>query len=110
MKKIIVLLFFATIAMNTSVVFAKETENKETTTSTTTLAKEKKLSKAEVKLLVTRLKEIRKMDKSDMTVEQKQDLKKEVLGIKEQLKKQNGVTIYLSGAAIIIILLLIILL
>ena len=59
--------------------------------------------------LVQRLEVIRDMDKSDMSRTEKKNLRKEVKGIKKEMKSRGGV--YLSiGAVIIIILLLILIL
>ncbi|PTB97522.1 hypothetical protein C9994_02665 [Marivirga lumbricoides] len=70
---------------------------------------EKKIESAEVKLLLTRLDEIRNMDKSDMSSSEKKELRKEVRSIKRELKATGG-GIYLSAGALIIIILLLILL
>lgn len=70
---------------------------------------EKKIESAEVKLLLTRLDEIRNMDKSDMSSSEKKELRKEVRSIKRELKATGG-GIYLSAGALIIIVLLLILL
>lgn len=59
--------------------------------------------------LLQRLEDIRSMDKSDMSRLEKKSLRKEVKGIKKEMKSRGGV--YLSiGAVIIIILLLILIL
>ncbi len=59
--------------------------------------------------LITRLKEIRDMDKSNLTSSEKRALRKEVREMKKEVKRsQQGV--YLSVGAIIIIVLLLILL
>ena len=64
----------------------------------------------EVKVMLTRLDEIKTMDKSAMSRVEKKALRKEVRTIKATLKASNN-GVYLSvGAIIIIILLLIILL
>lgn len=68
------------------------------------------LSKEEAQMLVSRLFEIRKLDKNLLTLNDKKVLRKEVNGIKEKLQKADGVVFYISGTAIIIILLLLILL
>lgn len=63
----------------------------------------------EVKIMLNRLEEIKKMDKSGLTRIEKKELRAEVKGIKKSLKaSRNG--IYLSIGAIIIIILLLILL
>jgi hypothetical protein len=59
--------------------------------------------------VVTRLKEIREMDKSNLTSSEKRALRKEVREMKKEVRdNKNG--IYLSVGAIIIIVLLLILL
>lgn len=63
----------------------------------------------EVKNMLNRLEEIKKMDKSSMSHSEKKELRKEVRTIKKNLRAaSNGV--YLSIGAIIIIILLLILL
>ena len=59
--------------------------------------------------LLLRLDEIKGMDKSEMTRLEKKGLRKEVLGIKKEMKAISG-GVYLSVGAIIIIILLLILL
>lgn len=65
--------------------------------------------KAKSEVLVTRLKEIRDMDRSDMSRSEKKELRKEVKEIKTSMKALSG-GVYISVGAIIIILLLILLL
>ena len=60
-------------------------------------------------VLMSRLKEIRVMDKSTLTLAEKKDLKSELKSIKSNLKA-GGQGVYLSVGAIIIIILLLILL
>jgi len=61
-------------------------------------------------VLINRLEEIKKMDKSALSPSEKKELRKEVRETKRELKTTNG-GVYLSvGAAIIIVLLLILLL
>ncbi len=61
-----------------------------------------------VKTLLTRLHEIKDMDKSDLTKAERKELRNEVKSIKSELSRtSNG--IYLSIGAIIIIILLLIL-
>ncbi len=65
---------------------------------------------AEVKVMYSRLEEIKKMDKSSMNYSEKKALRKEVRAINANLRASHQ-GVYLSvGAVIIIILLLIILL
>lgn len=58
------------------------------------------------KQIEARIFEIKRMDKSNLSQEQKQELRKEVKGLKKEAKRRG---IYLSVGAIIIILLLLIL-
>lgn len=59
--------------------------------------------------LLSRLEEIKAMDKNELTSSEKKDLRKEVKSIKKELKTMNQ-GVYLSVGAIIIIVLLLILL
>jgi hypothetical protein len=63
----------------------------------------------EAKVLMTRLNEIKALDKSNLTSLEKKELRKEVLAAKKQLKELSG-GVYISIGAIIIIILLLILL
>jgi hypothetical protein len=64
---------------------------------------------AEAKALTLRLDEIKAMDMSKLKSEEKKDLRKEVKGIKHELRTLGG-GVYLSGAAIILIVVLLIVL
>lgn len=58
--------------------------------------------------LMERLREIKDLDKSGLSGSEKKDLRKEVRGIRKEMKKISG-GVYLSVGAIIIIILLLIL-
>lgn len=64
--------------------------------------------KAKVDVMVKRIKEIRDMDKSDLSRVERKALRKEVRDIKATLKASNN-GVYLSVGAILIIILLLIL-
>jgi hypothetical protein len=64
---------------------------------------------AEVKVMLTRLEEIKTMDKSSLKSSERKALRKEVRAINTELRS-TGNGIYISVGAIIIILLLIIIL
>ena len=68
-----------------------------------------KIESAEAKAMMSRLEEIKAMDKSNMTSKEKRVLRKEVRSIKKSMAELNG-GVYLSVGAIIIIVLLLILL
>lgn len=65
---------------------------------------------AEVKVMLDRLKEIKEMDKSNLTSSDRKELRKEVRTIKSNLKAAGNGVYFSVGAIIIIILLLILIL
>jgi hypothetical protein len=67
------------------------------------------IESAEISALISRLEDIKEMDKSSMSSSQKQELRKEVREIKSILKADRG-GIYLSGGALILVIVLLILL
>ena len=109
MRKIIFLGILMIFTLSSTLAFASKTESKTATENSAVLAKtEKKLSAEEINVLTTRVEEIRNMDKSDMTVLEKRELRKEMKGIKENVRK-NGEVIYISGGTLLLIVLIIIL-
>jgi hypothetical protein len=109
MKTIIRYAFIAILVFNAGLAKADNSSSKEL--SSVKNIKEYRMSKEEAKRLVSRIKEIRRMDKSSLSAQQKKDLRNEVLLIKEQLNKGGkAYVLVLSTTAIIIIILLIILL
>ena len=109
MKRITVLLM--TILLSMSIVPSYATlETTPTTSSTSTSATANSVAKAASQVLISRLDEIKAMDKTNMSSADKKVLRKEVKSIRKTLRYEHG-GIYLSlGAIIIIVLLLIILL
>jgi hypothetical protein len=100
---LMIFMFSATMA------FAGETNVKATSDNSAAIVKtENKLSAEEVATLTKRVEEIRSMDKSEMTSVEKRELRKEVKGIKENVRK-NGEIIYISGGTLLLIILIIIL-
>jgi len=65
---------------------------------------------AKVKVLELRLNEIKDMDKSDLKLSEKRELRKEVRSIKQQLHEMGGYVYVSVGAILLIVLLLVILL
>lgn len=100
MKKFIyTLVLVFTLGISTSTVSAADNKPKTELTSE---------QKVQLEKLVNRVEEIRKMDKSNLTREEKRALRKE---LKEMKAAANGLNqgVYLSVGAIIIIILLLIL-
>ena len=104
MKKTIFYVFVLIFTMSTSISFAGKTDLK----SAVPVKSENKLSEEEVSRLTKRVEEIRSMDKTEMTVAEKRELKKELKGIKENVRK-SGEVIYISGGTILLIILIILL-
>lgn len=100
LKKLIPVLL---VAMCTSLVIPAFAGNE------TPVTTEKTNNDAHAQQLVNRLKEIRDMDKSDLTSSERRALRKEVKEMKKEVKRDSK-GIYLSVGAIIIIILLLILL
>lgn len=102
-KKISSLVMFLTLSLIAvpTFSFAKTTEP----ITTTTAGKE---IPAEVKVMMNRLEEIKKMDKSNLSSSEKKEIRKEIRSIKASMKA-TGNGVYLSVGAIIIIVLLLIL-
>ena len=74
-----------------------------------TTAPTKTAEQIQADALMSRLKEIKEMDKSNLTSNEKKQLRQETRAIKKNLK-DIGQGVYLSAGAIIIIILLLILL
>jgi hypothetical protein len=110
MRKTIFIAILVMFTLSSSNVFAAKNELKSATENSAVAAKTvNKLSAEELALLTKRVEEIRDMDKSDMTVTEKRELRKEMKGIKENVRK-SGEVIYISGGTLLLIIVLIILL
>lgn len=104
-------LFFA-IAMIFALSVPASFANDSKTTSENTavpVKTENKMSAEEVSRLTKRVEEIRDMDKSNMTVKEKRELRKELKTTKENVRKDGGY-LYISAGTVILIIILIILL
>jgi hypothetical protein len=95
--------------MSASMAFASKTELKSASKNSSVVITDNKLSAAEVTALTARVEEIRTMDKSNMTVVEKRELRKELKGIKENVRKDGGV-IYIGGGTLLLIIILILIL
>lgn len=95
--------------LSATMAFAGKSEVKSVSDNAAVLTKtENKLSAEEVALMTARVETIRSMDKSEMTVTEKRELRKELKGIKENVRK-NGEVIYISGGTILLIILILLL-
>jgi hypothetical protein len=114
MKTILRLVFFAIIALNTTSALAGKSEakgtNETTVSSDNKTTSETKLSKEDMDKMVARLHEIRDMNTSTLTADEKHDLRKEVVAIKEKMHKSHpGYIVFISTTTLIIILLILLL-
>ena len=105
-KHFFVLLLVLVLSAPTA--FGSESKS-ETESAAISTKVENKLSAEELSSLNTRVEEIRDMDKSDMTVSEKRELKKELKETKENIRRDGGY-IYIGSGTLILIILLIILL
>ncbi|HSO88752.1 MAG TPA: hypothetical protein VLQ91_19520 [Draconibacterium sp.] len=102
MKRTIFFVIVMIFTMSSTIVIAADRKSN-------SVATENKLSEVELSRLTNRAEEIRNLDKSDMTVKENRELKKEARDIDKNVAKSGG-TIYIGAAALILIILLIIVL
>lgn len=104
MKKTIFIAIMMIFTLGATTTFASNSDLK----SNAPAATENKLSSEEVNNMKTRFEEIRKMDKSDMTVSEKRELRNESKSIKENVRKSGGV-IYIGTGTLLLIIIIILL-
>jgi len=110
MKKTIFFVIALILTMSSTFAFANKSESKSNSNnSAIPVATENKLSEVEISRLTSRVEEIRNLDKSEMSLKEKSELKKELRGIKKNVEKSGG-TVYIGGAALILIIILVIIL
>jgi DNA gyrase/topoisomerase IV subunit A len=96
------------LSMSTSTSFASISENAPEEIATQADV-ENYLTEEEAKIITMRIEEIREMDKSTLTAEEKLELRKELKDIRKEINRQGGY-IYISVGTILVVLLLILLL
>jgi hypothetical protein len=105
MKKIVINLFALMILITVSSMNVKA----ETVVADATSAAEVELvEQSDADMLVQRLEEIKQMDKSQLTFQEKRELRKEVKAISKELKERPY--LYISSAALLVILIVVLLL
>jgi len=110
MKKTIFFVLIMILSLSASTAFAAKTNPKTAPDNPAVPDKtENKLSEEEISRLTRRVEEIRDMDKTDMTGKEKRELKKELKGIKENVRNSGGI-VYISAGTLILIIILVILL
>lgn len=110
MKKTIIIVFLMIFSLGASTAFAIKSDPKSESDKPAIPNKtENKLSEEEMSRLTKRVEEIRDMDKTNLTGKEKRDLRKELKGIKENVRKSGGY-IYIGAGTLILIIILVILL
>lgn len=110
MKKKLLMVYMMILSLGISTAFAAETGKKDRKDDPAKSENtENKLSEEEISRLTKRVEEIRDMDKSNLTIAEKREMKKELKGIKETVKKDGGY-IYIGAGTLLVILLIVILL
>ncbi len=102
--------FLIIFSLSASTSWAASTDSKSAPESPAVPVKtENKLSEEDMSRLTKRVEEIRDMDKTNMTVKEKRELKKELKGIKENVRRSGGY-VYIGGGTLLLIIILVILL
>lgn len=91
------------LMMGTSTAFAGKSK-----TDAVVVKTENKLSEEELSCMKNRVEEIRNMDKSNLSLTEKSELRKELTAIKASERRNDGY-IYIGGSTIIIIILILLL-
>jgi hypothetical protein len=111
MKKTIFLAILMAFSLSASTVFAANSDPKNSTeVKAVPVNTENTLTKEESARLTKRVEEIRDMDKSNLTVSEKSELRKELKETKEAVKRDGGYIYIGTGTLILVVILLIILL
>ena len=111
MKKTILIVCLMFFSLSTAIIYGSVSITKIAPVSTILPDnKENKLSAEEITCLKNRVEEIRNMDKSSLTSAEKSELRTELKGIKESVRRSDGVIYIGSGTLILIIILVIVLL
>ncbi len=106
MKKTILFALLTIFSLSAVPTFATKSSTDATTVPAAT---ENKLTEEEITAYRNRVEEIRGMDKSEMTVSEKKELKTELKTIKETMHRE-GSYIYVGGGTLILVIILLIIL
>jgi hypothetical protein len=109
MKKTIIFVFMLVFSLSATTTFAKKTETKAVSEETTVKITETELTEEEMKHLTLRVEEIRDMDRSTLTVEEKHELKRELKEIRENARRGSSTIVIGTGTLLLIIILILLL-
>ncbi|MFO7925039.1 MAG: hypothetical protein R6U58_15260 [Bacteroidales bacterium] len=109
MKKIVFFVFLMVFSLSVSTVFAADAKSESELNSDNPAAIENRgdqLSEEEISQIEMRIEEIRDMDKSELTEEERLELRKELKDIKDVVTSPRGIYISVGGLILILILIL----
>ena len=110
MKKTLVIALMMIFTLGATTAFSANANRSSKSDKTAISNKtENKLTEAEMGLLTKRIEEIRDIDKSDLTLIERRELRNELKEIKEKVR-ENGGYVYIGAGTLILIIILIILL
>lgn len=113
MKRIFIISILSALIFTTTIVHAApptaiKSDKKETPKVE---KKQQKLSETDVKQMVARIEEIKKMDIKSLPAKERKELRREVRTIRDNLNQNaDGFSIYIGGGALLVIIILLILL
>jgi Cu/Ag efflux protein CusF len=109
MKKIVLFTLILLFTLGAFRAFAADTDPKNAKDNPAIPGKkENRLSDEEISHLTKRVEEIRDMDKTNMTVKEKREMRKELKEIKENVKRGGGIYIGVGTLLLIIIIILLV--
>ena len=106
MKKIIFFTLIMIFSLGASTAYGT---SKDKSADLAPLKSENKLSAEEISRITRRVEEIRDMDKTNMTVMEKRSIRKELKGMKRNVRRDAGV-VYIGTGTLLLIIILVILL
>ncbi|MCA1744203.1 MAG: hypothetical protein LC643_00530 [Bacteroidales bacterium] len=110
MKKTIILVFMLAFSLSATTTFAKNV-NANVASEETTVNKitETELSQEEMNHLALRVEEIRDIDRSTLTLEEKHELRSELKEIRENARRGSSTIVIGTGTLVLIIILILLL-
>lgn len=98
------------LSLGVSTAFAADTDKNRKDEKTVPDKTENKLTENELNRMTRRVEEIKDMNKSELSTKEKRELKKELKGLKENIRASGGYIYIGAGTLLVVILLLILLL
>ncbi|GAB1405091.1 hypothetical protein MASR1M74_22700 [Lentimicrobium sp.] len=111
MKKILLFIGFVMLIFGSSLIFAANevADNQSIKASNHAPEGENRITAKEAKAMIERIHEIRDMDKSNLTKNEKAELRKELKDMKQSIRKDGGYIVIGTGTLVLIIILILLL-